>query len=173
MCYFSFSRLASILLNESYPMHPLAVFFYISSPVKLKDFSEMLSRWYNLDCLFPWRGNNSSKNQAIAFFFFLISDNVSDPKDVLKWWLQLHCTSSPHTLRAEGSIRALERSCALLTTRPWQWALGQLTLWALTLGGRCLSRVPALYLPAHRLLGLRWGNPGIRAPGDTQRVEDN
>ena len=142
MCYFSFSRLASILLNEGYPVYPLAVFLHLFS-CEIERFS-----WNVILLIQPWlpiplERKQQLKESSYRFFFFLISGNVSDPKDVLKWWLQSHYTSTTQTLRAEGSIGALEKSCGFVTTRP----LGQLTLWALTLGGRCLSRVPALYLP--------------------------
>lgn len=35
----------------------------------LKDFPEMISCWYNLDCYFPWRGSNSSENGALSFLY--------------------------------------------------------------------------------------------------------
>lgn len=53
----------------------------------------------------------------------------------------------PRPWGQRGALELWKGAALLLTTRPWWRALGQLTLWALTLGGRCLSRVPALYLP--------------------------
>ena len=49
----------------------------------------------------------------------------------------------PRPWGQRGALELWKRAAVLLTTRP----LGQLTLWALTLGVRCLSRVPDLYLP--------------------------